>query len=111
MYDAFTRVHGRWYQGMERKAERASSWLGTGRRSRRDKGWTVCSLALLLPYLGCRLGICLGEEGKVLLPISAAPVGPVTQQGNSPFIQQQKQSALHLLMRHQKGSQKPAKTR
>lgn len=47
----------------------------------------------------------------MLLPISAAPVGPVSQQGNSPFIQQQKQSALHLLMRDQQGSQEPAKTR
>lgn len=53
----------------------------------------------------------LGEEGKVLLPISAAPVGPVSQQGNSPFMQQQKQSALHLLMRDQQGSQEPAKSR
>lgn len=55
--------------------------------------------------------VCLGEEGKVVLPISAAPVGPVSQQGNSPFIQQQKQSVLHLLMRDQQGSQEPAKTR
>lgn len=71
----------------------------------------VCSLTLLLPRLGCRLGIRLGEEGKLLPPISAAPVGPVTQQGNSPFMQQQKQSALCLLMRDQQGSQEPAKTR
>lgn len=71
-------------------------------------GQSVLWLFSYVWNIGC---VCLGKEDKVLLPISAAPAGPVSQQGNSPFIQQQKQSALHLLMRDQQGSQEPAKSR
>lgn len=63
------------------------------------------------PTSGLQLSICLGEEGTALPPISTAPVGLVTQQGNSPFMQQQNQTALCLLMRDQQGSREPVITR